>query len=122
MTPLFSLTIDGIESQLAVNHVGCMSFAFNLLLLEKADTRFASHFLWSNLLLPKLKASSSPTIVNVSSSGHRFLLGNYDNYNWENVPYNIWHAYGQGKGANVLFTSALAKRGVRSAALHPGCE
>jgi len=120
MAQPFSLTVDGIESQFGVNHLGCVSFA--LYLRAIADTLFQRHFLWSNLLLPKLKTSSNPTIVNVSSSGHRFLLGNYDNYNWENVPYNIWNAYGQGKGANVLFTTALTKRGIRSVALHPGCE
>ncbi|KAH7104401.1 NAD(P)-binding protein [Auriculariales sp. MPI-PUGE-AT-0066] len=100
MAQPYSLTSDGIESQFGVCHVG--------------------HFLFTNLLMPKLKLSDNPTIVNVSSSGHRFGLWDFSDYNWEKRPYNIWNAYGQGKSANVLFTVSLAERGIRSIALHPG--
>ncbi|KAH7073417.1 NAD(P)-binding protein [Auriculariales sp. MPI-PUGE-AT-0066] len=100
MAKPFSLTPDGIESQFGVNHVG--------------------HFLLTNLLMPKLRASANPTVVNVSSTGYLFGLWDFSDYNWETRPYNIWRGYGQGKLANVLFAVALAERGIRSTSLNPG--
>jgi len=54
MFPPYKLSVDGLESQFQVNYLG--------------------HFLLSNLLLPTLNESGSPTkharIVNVSSCAH----------------------------------------------------
>jgi len=82
-----------------------------------------SHFLFTNLLLPKLRLTinAQPTVVNTSSAGHRMFPGNFDDANWQKRGYNIWVAYGSGKAANIVFSKALEKRGIRSVALHPGC-
>ena len=81
-----------------------------------------SHFLFTNLLLPKLRltVNAQPTVVNTSSAGHRMFPGNFDDANWQKRNYNIWIAYGSGKAANVVFSKALRKRGIQSVAVHPG--
>ncbi|TGJ80817.1 hypothetical protein E0Z10_g7961 [Xylaria hypoxylon] len=96
---------DGYESQLATNHLG--------------------PFLFTNLIMPKILASNTPRIVNVSSDGHRLNPIRWDDYNFQKGEnYNKWHAYGQSKTANMLFTLSLAKklggRGLLSYSLHPG--
>ncbi|EJD47749.1 NAD(P)-binding protein [Auricularia subglabra TFB-10046 SS5] len=96
----FEKTADGIESHFHANHVG--------------------HFLFTNLLMPKLRAAPEPVIVNVTSSGHRFGTGDFSDYNFEKRPFTEWDAYGQSKCANVLFTQSLVERGFRSLAVHPG--
>ncbi|KAH7101574.1 NAD(P)-binding protein [Auriculariales sp. MPI-PUGE-AT-0066] len=102
MAQPFSLTMDGIESQFGTNHVG--------------------HFLFTNLLMPKLKLAQSgtPSVVNVSSSGHRFFRGDFADPNFKTHSYDIWEAYGQSKAANIIFSKALAARGIRATSLHPG--
>ncbi|EJD36253.1 NAD(P)-binding protein [Auricularia subglabra TFB-10046 SS5] len=72
MATPFALTADGIESQFHADHVG--------------------HFLLTNLLLPKLRAAPAPVIVNLTSSGHRFGWGDFEDYNFERRPYNGWDA------------------------------
>jgi NAD(P)-dependent dehydrogenase (short-subunit alcohol dehydrogenase family) len=98
-------TEEGIEAQFGSNHVG--------------------HFLFTNLIMPKVLASKSPRIVNVSSDGHRFSGVRFDDYNWQDgKAYNQWRAYGQSKTANILFSKALAQKlgakGLLSYSLHPG--
>ena len=52
-------------------------------------------------------------VVNVSSIGILFGNGDYEDYNFsDGKTYDPWVAYGQSKVANVLFTKALAARGV----------
>ena len=41
-------------------------------------------------------------------------------YNRKTEPYDMWRGYAQSKAANVLFTHALAARGIRSISLTPG--
>lgn len=98
-----SLTKDGFETQLGVNHLG--------------------HFLLTNLLLDILKKSAPSRIVNVSSMAYKYGEINRDDLNSEKS-YNKYKAYSQSKLANVLFTEELAKRlketGVTANALHPG--
>ena len=102
-TPERTLTQDGFEMHFGVNHLG--------------------HFLFTNLLLDRIKEVPSARIVNVSSAAHQGGKINFDNLNSERS-YSDWTAYGTSKLANILFTRSLAKRlegtGVTTNALHPG--
>lgn len=98
-----SLTKEGIELQLGVNHMG--------------------HFLLTNLLLDQLKLSAPSRIVVLSSLAHTRGKINVQDLNGEKC-YDPATAYEQSKLANVLFTRELAKRldgtGVTVNAVHPG--
>ena len=110
MASPYTLTKDGLETQFAVNHIG--------------------HFLFTNLIMPKLLAApGGARIISVSSDGHRLGPVRFDDWNWDGgKTYDRWRAYGQGKSANMLFALALAKRlgdkqdggGVVAVSLHPG--
>jgi len=97
-------TVDGFERQLAVNHL--------------------APYLLTQLLLPKLKASTPARIVNVASNAHHRAAFDIDDLNWERRPYSALGAYGATKLANILFTRELARRlqgtGVTANCLHPG--
>lgn len=96
-----TLTVDGIETTWAVNHL--------------------AYFLLTSLLLPRLE-SSGARIVNVSSDAHRRGTIRFDDLEGEQS-YGGHAAYGQSKLANVLFTYELARRlkgGATANALHPG--
>ncbi|XP_046848278.1 retinol dehydrogenase 13-like [Xenia sp. Carnegie-2017] len=103
--PNLTMTEDGFETQMGVNHLG--------------------HFLLTNLLLDLLKKSAPSRIVVVSSSAHWVMTKdfNFENMNGEKF-YHRADAYGQSKLANILFTRELAKRlqgsGVTANSLHPG--
>ncbi|KAH8396957.1 hypothetical protein KR215_006814 [Drosophila sulfurigaster] len=98
-----SLTKDGFELQLGVNHMG--------------------HFLLTNSLLDLLKKSSPSRVVIVSSRAHTRGTINVDDLNSEKS-YDEKSAYNQSKLANVLYTRELARRlegtGVTVNCLHPG--
>lgn len=98
-----SFTSDGFETQFGVNHLG--------------------HFLLTNLLLDKLKASAPSRIINVSSRAHKSGNINVQDLN-SDKNYNNALAYNQSKLANIMFTNELAKKlvgtGVTVNALHPG--
>ncbi|TVY55485.1 Short-chain dehydrogenase TIC 32-like protein [Lachnellula cervina] len=103
----YSQTIDGIESQFAIDYV--------------------SHFLLTNLLMPSIIAAGpGARVVNVSSSAarHRTHL-DFDDYNFSNgVKYTAFDGYTQAKLAIIVFTIALAERmgklQMQSFSLHPG--
>ena len=84
-----TLTVDGIETVFAVNHL--------------------AYFLLTNLLLDRLKASAPARIVNVASDAHRFGTMNFDDLGGERS-YRAMRIYGQSKLANILFTYELARR------------
>ena len=98
-----TLTVDGIESTLAVNHL--------------------APFLLTDLLLPCLRASAPARIVNVSSAGHRTGRIRLGDLGCERR-YTGFGQYANTKLANVLFTRELARRlagtGVVVHCLHPG--
>ncbi|MXQ98440.1 hypothetical protein E5288_WYG015407 [Bos mutus] len=97
-------TEDGFEMQLGVNYLG--------------------HFLLTNLLLDKLKASAPSRIINVSSLAHVAGHIDFEDLNWEKRKYDTKAAYCQSKLAVVVSTKELSQRlqgtGVTVNALHPG--
>ncbi|XP_029335107.1 retinol dehydrogenase 13 [Mus caroli] len=97
-------TEDGFEMQFGVNYLG--------------------HFLLTNLLLDKLKASAPSRIINLSSLAHVAGHIDFDDLNWQMKKYDTKAAYCQSKLAVVLFTKELSHRlqgsGVTVNALHPG--
>ncbi len=96
-------TPDGIETQLAINHL--------------------APFLLTNLLLDLLKASAPSRIVTVSSDAHRWAKLDLDDLQ-SRKRYRGMQVYGTTKLANILFTRELAERlegtGVTANAMHPG--
>jgi NAD(P)-dependent dehydrogenase (short-subunit alcohol dehydrogenase family) len=98
-----TVTVDGIETTFAVNHL--------------------APFLLTNLLLDVLEASAPARIVNVTSSGERSGTINFDDLQGEGK-YSGFRAYNQSKLAMILFTYELARRlegtGVSANCVHPG--
>ena len=96
-------TPDGIETQLAINHL--------------------TPFLLTNLLLDLLRASAPSRIVTVSSDAHRWAKLDLDDLQ-SRKRYRGMQVYGTTKLANILFTRELAERlegtGVTANAMHPG--
>lgn len=85
------------------------------------QTNFLSAFLLTRLLLPALRRSSDPRVVNVGSEGHR--VGRIE---WEDLElehrFGTFRAYAASKLALNLFTRELARRepAVHANAVHPG--
>jgi NAD(P)-dependent dehydrogenase (short-subunit alcohol dehydrogenase family) len=98
-----TLSVDGIEMTLALNHL--------------------AYFLLTSLLLDALQSSTPARIVNVASAAHRRACIDFADLQGERR-YGAWRAYSQSKLANILFTYELARRlegtGVTVNALHPG--
>ena len=98
-----TVTVDGIETVFAVNHL--------------------AYFLLTQLLLPRLVESAPARIVNVASDAHHWdTLDFADLQNHRR--YRGLKVYGQSKLCNLLFTRELARRiagtGVTVNSLHPG--
>ncbi|MFL5402161.1 MAG: SDR family NAD(P)-dependent oxidoreductase, partial [Gemmatimonadales bacterium] len=97
------LTVDGLELQLAVNHL--------------------AYFLLTNLLLPQLLAAAPSRIINVSSGAHSHAGLDFEDLQSERV-YDARQVYSRTKLANILFTYELARRlggtGVTVNCLTPG--
>tara|TARA_B100000029_G_scaffold513303_1_gene612429 strand:+ start:13323 stop:14186 length:864 start_codon:yes stop_codon:yes gene_type:complete len=101
----FKLTKDGIENTFAINHIG--------------------YFLFTNLILDKIKNSKDGRIINVASAAHHFVKGmNWDDLNYKENFKMGFKAYGQSKLANILFTKHLARKlghdDIKVNAIHPG--
>jgi NAD(P)-dependent dehydrogenase (short-subunit alcohol dehydrogenase family) len=100
-----TLSPDGYESTLAINHLG--------------------PFLLTELLLPRLVGSAPARVVNVASTAHKAARHGmeFDDLMAEHR-YRQMHVYGRSKLANILFTAQLAERlagtGVTANSLHPG--
>lgn len=103
-------TQDGIETQMGVNHV--------------------AHFLFTTLLLDRIKASAPARIVNLSSNAALIFQRpagiDFEDLRLEKrVHYDKFNRYAQSKLANILFSSELQRRlgtdsGVTVVSLHPG--
>ena len=98
-------TEQGFETTFGVNHLG--------------------HFLLTQLLLDRVKASAPARIINVASRAHRFARDGLDFDDLQLTEgYGGMQAYGRSKLANIYFTRELARRledsGVTVNALHPG--
>ncbi|RDW60286.1 hypothetical protein BP5796_11892 [Coleophoma crateriformis] len=102
----YTTTVQGIETQFGINHIG--------------------HFLLTKLLMPKLLAAKNGArVINVSSFGHLAMGVRFDDWNFKDgKEYNPWLGYAQSKTANILFSSALArklkKQGLLSYSVNPG--
>jgi retinol dehydrogenase-14 len=84
-----TVTVDGIETTFAVNHL--------------------APFLLTNLLLDVLKASAPARIINITSSGERSGTINFDDLQGGGR-YSGFRAYNQSKLAMILFTYELARK------------
>ena len=98
-------TSNGIENTFAVNHLG--------------------YFLFTNLLLHKLKGANETRIVNVSSAAHSFVKEmQWEDINFKNNFGQGLKPYGQSKLANLLFTRylsiKLSTENISVNAIHPG--
>jgi len=97
------LTVDGLETTFATNHL--------------------AHFLLTTQLLDVMVASAPSRIVTVASIGHRRGTLDFDDLGLARG-YGIMRAYSRSKLANVLFANELARRlagtGVTSNSVHPG--
>ena len=98
-------TDEGIENTFAVNHLG--------------------YFLFTNLLLQKLKGDDETRIVNVSSAAHSFVKEmQWEDMNFKNNFGQGLKPYGQSKLANLLFTRylsiKLSTENISVNAIHPG--
>ncbi len=73
MAAPYEVTLDGFETQFVTNHLG--------------------HFLFTNLIRPRLIASQSARIVNISSAGHRFSPVRFEDVGFSNgTTYDRWQA------------------------------
>ena len=98
-----TLTVDGLETTFATNHL--------------------AHFLLTTQLLDVMVASAPSRIVTVASIGHRRGTLEFNDLGLARG-YGIMRAYSRSKLANVLFANELARRlsgtGVTSNSVHPG--
>jgi retinol dehydrogenase 14 len=101
--PTRQVTVDGIETVFATNHLG--------------------PFLLTNLLLPVLTASAPARVVTVSSGVQAMAKIDFDDMQGVKS-YSEIRSYNQSKLANLMFTYELARRlkgtGVTANALEPG--
>lgn len=94
----------GLETHLAVNHVG--------------------HFQLFVRLQDHLRAARGARVVALSSRGHVRSDFDFADPNFLHRPYDAMVAYGQSKTANILFAYEVDRRyrddGIRAFSVHPG--
>ncbi|MGV8895600.1 MAG: SDR family NAD(P)-dependent oxidoreductase [Rhodoglobus sp.] len=77
-------------------------------------------FLLTNLLMPKLVASSA-RVIGTASIANAFGDLRIDDLQWKKRAWlGGWKAYGTSKIATILFTQSLAARGLEAYSFHPG--
>lgn len=103
--PTRQITADGFEMQIGTNFLG--------------------HFALTARLLPLLRQSATPRVIQLSSLAHRRGRIGFDDLQGERG-YNAWSAYAQSKLAMLIFALELQRRsdaqgwGLSSMAAHPG--
>ncbi len=99
-----TLTAGGLETVFCVNHL--------------------APFLFTRLLLDRLKASAPARILQINSEGHRFNGLDLNDLTWARRRYNGYKSYGAAKTAQLLtvwdFSDQLKGSGVTINAMHPG--
>ncbi|MBN1305353.1 MAG: SDR family NAD(P)-dependent oxidoreductase [Anaerolineales bacterium] len=99
-----TLTKAGHETVFCVNHL--------------------ASFLFTRLLLDRLKACAPSRILQINSEGHRFGGLDLDDLTWERRRYRGLQGYGASKTAQLLtvweLADRLAESGVTINAMHPG--
>ncbi|KAF4921502.1 Retinol dehydrogenase 12 [Colletotrichum viniferum] len=101
-------TTDGFETHFATNHLG--------------------HFLLFRLLQPALLASASPSfnsrVVSITSSLHRLGPIDFNDFNYDHLPYHPLRAYARSKTANIYLANGIERRfgdkGIHALSVHPG--
>jgi len=105
MVPPYGKTEDGFETQIGTNHFG--------------------PYVFTGLLLDRLRATPESRIVTMSSGAHRMGRIHFEDLHFEHT-YRAWAAYSQSKLANLLFTYELQRRlsaagsATLAVAAHPG--
>ncbi|MDB5970032.1 MAG: hypothetical protein JWQ90_2482 [Hydrocarboniphaga sp.] len=105
-TPPFAVSAEGVESQMAVNHLG--------------------HFVWTALLLGSLLKAPGSRVVGISSLAYHVAHDIPDDWRGGAANYQPFLAYARSKLAILLFTRALQLRLDRAGAstiavaAHPG--
>ena len=98
------LTEDGNELVFQVNHI--------------------ASFLFTMLLLDRIKASRQGRVIQVNSEGHRFGGLRLDDLNWQKRHYTGLRAYGASKTAQIMTVMTLAEKlkdtNVTINTMHPG--
>lgn len=103
--PKRQVTLDGFEMQIGTNFLG--------------------HFALTASLLPLLRKSPAPRVIQLSSLAHRRGTIEFDDLQGERR-YRPWKAYSQSKLAMLIFALDLQRRsdahgwGLTSMAAHPG--
>jgi len=101
-----TLTEDGFEAQMGVNHLG--------------------HFLLTAMLLESLEACAPARVVQLSSDAINMatLDSTFVDLQWERRKYSMWRSYGDSKLMNLMFARELDRRvqgtGIVAQAVHPG--
>ena len=99
-----TLTVDGHETVFCVNHL--------------------ASYLFTRLLLERMKANAPARIIQVNSEGHRFGGLDLEDLTWAKRHYRGLQGYGASKVAQLLtvweFADLLEGTGVTINAMHPG--
>ncbi len=100
----FQETVNGIETNLQVNHLSPMLLTLSL--------------------FPMLSNTAKSRIVNTSSGAHRRDILNLEDLEFRKTPYNGIASYSQSKLLNILFSLELTNRlknsGITVNTVHPG--
>jgi NAD(P)-dependent dehydrogenase (short-subunit alcohol dehydrogenase family) len=123
------LLAEDVAIDLLVNNAGVMMLPRHEFTADKFERQFGTnylgHFALTARLLPLLRKSAAPRVVNLSSLAHRGGKIDLGNLQGERG-YKAWPAYGQSKLAMLMFALELQRRSdtagwrLTSNAAHPG--